>query len=380
MGNTHGEIKARHCQTGEPVSVSWEDGVITRVSSAAAEVPHNLWVAPALFDLQVNGYAGVDFQQDGLTTRDLLHAARMLRRDGCTRFLLTLITDDWTALTARLEHLKSVRSQEPELGSAIAGWHIEGPFLSSEPGFHGAHDPAKMLDPTPERIRKLRKLTGEDPVLLTMAPERRNAIESIRFARSLEMQVSLGHTNASVELLKQAVDAGATAFTHLGNGCHATLDRHDNILWRVFETAGLTVTLIPDGIHVSPPLFRLVHRILPGNSVTYVTDAMSAAGASPGTYSLGKDRFEVGTNRVVRRPGSAYFAGSSLRPVEGMRVAAGMLRTNWQACWQRGAEVSARLMGLRSGLEPGNPAELSLLEEDENQKLTVVQTISRACN
>src|SRR4030095_9113332 len=159
--------------------------------------------------------------------------------------------------TPRLRQLRVRRRQHPEWVGAILGWHIEGPFLSSEPGFHGAHDPAKMLDPTPEMIRNLRRLTGEDPVLLTMAPERKNAIESIRIARSLEMQVSLGHTNASLELLKQAVDAGATAFTHLGNGCHATLDRHDNILWRVFETAGLTVTLISDGIHRSSPLFRL---------------------------------------------------------------------------------------------------------------------------
>ena len=140
---------------------------------------------------------------------------------------------------ARLRHLRDLRPQSEELQSAIAGWHIEGPFLSSEPGFHGAHDPALMLDPTPAHIQELRAITGNDPLLLTMAPERTGALKAIAEATSLGVKVSLGHTNASAEILRKAVQAGATGFTHLGNGCPRELDRHDNILWRVVETPGV---------------------------------------------------------------------------------------------------------------------------------------------
>src|SRR2546421_1231862 len=105
-----------------------------------------------------------------------------------------------------------------------------------------------MLDPTRKHVLELRSLTGDDPVLLTLSPERRDALKAIEVAVSRGMKVSLGHTNASAEVIANAVKAGATAFTHLGNGCPRELDRHDNILWRIFESAGLTVSLIPDRI------------------------------------------------------------------------------------------------------------------------------------
>jgi N-acetylglucosamine-6-phosphate deacetylase len=90
-----------------------------------------------------------------------------------------------------------------------------------------------MLDPTPDRIRALRQTTSSDVVLLTLAPERRGAIEAVALLTSLGMKVSLGHTNAPASCLREAVAAGATGFTHLGNTCPQELDRHDNILWRV---------------------------------------------------------------------------------------------------------------------------------------------------
>src|SRR5437016_8639160 len=110
------------------------------------------------------------------------------------------------------------------------------------------------------------------------------------------MKISLGHTNAPSDILREAIRLGATAFTHLGNGCPRELDRHDNILWRVLETPGLMVSLIPDRIHVSAPLFRLVHRVLDVDSIYYITDAMWAAGAAPGRYRIGKMEVEVGVD------------------------------------------------------------------------------------
>src|ERR1700722_16322413 len=179
-----GEICARDFATGKPVRLRWRNGVIAE-SVAATEAPQDLWVAPGLVDLQINGYGGVDFQQDDLTAGDLLKATRGLRAAGCTRFLLTLIKEEWTKLTARLGHLRTVRAQSEELKRAIVGWHIEGPFLSSEPGFHGAHDSALMVNPTSAHIHELRKITGDDPLLLTMAPERQGVLEAIALATKL---------------------------------------------------------------------------------------------------------------------------------------------------------------------------------------------------
>src|SRR5436189_3101744 len=120
-----GEFTAWHVATRQPVRVRWSQGVITHYEPTASPPTEETWIAPVLVDVQVNGYGGVDFQQDNLSTDVLLSATRQLRAAGCTRFLLTLITDEWPKLTERLRRLRSLRSQSEELWSAIAGWHIE---------------------------------------------------------------------------------------------------------------------------------------------------------------------------------------------------------------------------------------------------------------
>jgi N-acetylglucosamine-6-phosphate deacetylase len=279
----------------------------------------------SFLDPQVNGYGGVDFQRDDLTVEDLRRAVRAWRRDGGSQFLLTLVTDAWPRMLARLRKLRTLRSADTELRDAIEGWHIEGPFLSEKPGFCGAHEPGLMQDAKPENIRELREAGGTDPMVLTLAPERSGAVEAIAQAVGLGLRVSLGHTDASADQLRAAVAAGATGFTHLGNGCPLQLDRHDNIIWRVLDTPGLVVGLIADRVHVGPALFRLIHRILPPERIYYTTDAMAAAGAAAGEFTLGRLRLRVGEDGIVRLPGSSHFAGSALRPSQLRERAAAML-------------------------------------------------------
>jgi N-acetylglucosamine-6-phosphate deacetylase len=369
-----GEVTAWHYRTREPVRVRWLKGVFSELSVASKPPAENIWIAAPLLDLQVNGFGGLDFQQDTLSGRQLLTATNSLRSAGCVRFFPTLVTDDWPKLTSRLRRLVALRAEWPELESAIAGWHIEGPFLSTEPGFHGAHDPTRMCDPTPEKIAELRSITGGDPLLLTLSPERAGAIEAIRFAVSQGIKVSLGHTNASFEIVREAVQAGAAGFTHFGNGCPRELDRHDNIFWRIFETPGLMIGIIPDKIHVSPRLFRLMHRMVPSDKIYYTSDAMAAAGAGPGRYRLGALELEVGPDQVVRQPGKQLFAGSALRPVDGVFRAAEMLGSAWQESWQRFSDAPARFMGINNEITAGERANFCLLRLNKRDELIDLKT------
>src|SRR4051794_3775548 len=116
--NPNGEVHGWHYATRQPICIRWQEGIITHVETAPPPAT-NTWLAPTLFDAQVNGFSGIDFQQDDLTVDDLLVAVRGLRAAGCARFLLTLITDEWPLLTARLRHLRTVRSESPELQAAI---------------------------------------------------------------------------------------------------------------------------------------------------------------------------------------------------------------------------------------------------------------------
>lgn len=370
-------VEGRHYATGEWVTIHHDAVRIRRVEAIPQPAgARERWIAPALFDPQVNGFGGIDFQQDDLTGDHLLTATRALRAAGCTRWLLTLITDDWEKLLARLRQLRALRDASPELRRAIVGWHVEGPFLSAEPGFRGAHDSSVMRDPVPGDMLRLREAAGEEPLLVTLAPERAGALEAIQEARKLGITISLGHTDAPAATLRAAVNAGVGAFTHLANGCPRQLDRHDNILWRVLEIPNLTVSLIPDRIHVSPALFRLIHQLKPAGSIFYTTDAMSAAGMPPGRYPLGRLEVEVGADQVVRQPGQTNFAGSALRPIDGVLRAAEMLGRSWRDVWDRSSTLPARLMGLDSGLQPGFPADLCVMEFDPANQLRELQIIT----
>jgi N-acetylglucosamine-6-phosphate deacetylase len=376
-----GTLEAMDVRTRRLVRVEWSSGLITRcdpLSAASRTSGPPPWIAPPLTDLQVNGFAGTDFQSDAPDLPALLRATEGLRRAGCTRFLLTLITDDWNSILGRLARLRRLRESSPDLRRAIMGWHIEGPFLSSQPGFCGAHEPARMIDPTPAHLTALRGQVADDRLLITLAPERPGAIEAIRHAVSIGITVSLGHTDAPAAVLAEAVAAGATGFTHLGNGCPQLLDRHDNIILRVLNQPGLRVGFIPDGIHVPAGLLRVAHRALPAVAPYYVSDAMSAAGAPPGKYPLGRLELEVGADQVVRRPGSPLFAGSALRPVEGVFRAARMLEGDWQDAWLRFSDHPARWMGLNEGLRPGDPATFCVLHVTDQGDLASLETIDAA--
>ena len=318
---------------------------------------------PPLVDIQVNGFAGVDFQNDCCTRADLERAANGLAAAACSRFFLTLITDRWDRMLTRLKNYRALRAASPLLTRRIAGWHMEGPFMSATPGFHGAHPPEFMEPPTPARLRELKAVTGDDPVLITLAPEWPEAPAAIRCARELGFHVWLGHTDATPAQLAAAVAAGAEGLTHLGNGCPPVWDRHDNITFRALDEPGLRVSIIPDRIHVSPMLFRLFHHALDEARICYTTDAISAAGAGRGIFPLAGMKVEVGADGIVRQPGKANYAGSSLVPLEGVRRAAEMLKRAPKDVWHFFSTQPAAFVGLAPALVAGAPADYCLLHK-----------------
>ncbi|MDP7050402.1 MAG: N-acetylglucosamine-6-phosphate deacetylase [Verrucomicrobiota bacterium] len=364
-----GQIHAWNILDRKPVLAKWDEGRFTQIIATEEPPAEDRWIGPPLLDIQVNGYAGIDFQRDDLSEADLLHAVEQLAQACCNQILLTLVTDDWESMTRRLANAKQHRDTHPALAQAIVGWHIEGPFLSPETGYCGAHPADKMLRPTPERIAELRALTGDDPLLLTMAPEIDGGLSAFAAARELGIRVSIGHTNAPGHILRRVTAGGPVGFTHLGNGCPATLDRADNIVWRALDTPGLTCGLIPDRWHVSPTLFRLIHRLVAPDSIYYTTDAMAAAGAPPGKYRLGQLELEVGPEQIVRLPGTPNLAGSALTPIDGVHRAAEMLDCDWQEVWPRFSQAPARFMGLKEGFTIGSPSNFALIETDSANRI-----------
>jgi N-acetylglucosamine-6-phosphate deacetylase len=278
-------------------------------------------LASSLFDLQVNGYAGVDFQSLALTQADLRRAVDALRAAQTHRILLTFITDELDALAGKFALIEKYRAADPVIAETVCGYHLEGPFMSPEEGYRGAHPGECMRPPDLAAFRRLQDAAGGNIRLLTLAPELPGSAEFIAAVANQKVVVSLGHTNASEEQIDAAIRAGATMITHLGNGTPVTLPRHNNVIQRLLARDELTACLIPDGAHLPPFTVRNFFRAKPRGKVLLTTDAMAAAGAPPGLYRIG--RLEVESrDGVVRAPGSANLAGSCLAPTQGVANAA----------------------------------------------------------
>lgn len=268
--------------------------------------------AAPYFDLQVNGFGGVDFQDENLTQADLRRAVDALRRHGTGGILFTLITDRLEALEAKLAQVENYRAADPAIAAMIAGYHLEGPHLSALPGYHGAHPPELMRPPTAAAFDRLQQAAGGRVRLVTIAPELPGSPDYIRHVTAAGTRVAIGHSAASEAEIDAAIAAGLTMCTHLGNGVPLELPRHDNVIQRLLARDELAAVFIPDGLHLPPAVLRNFVRAKPAAKVLFTTDGMAAAGAGPGRYRIGRLAIEVGTDGVVREPGRRNFAGSSL--------------------------------------------------------------------
>lgn len=273
---------------------------------------HDTLRATELFDFQVNGFAGVDFQSTDLKLEDVAQAVTALRRHRTAAILFTLITDGVDTLCRKLERIESFRRRDERIAAVVRGYHLEGPWISTEPGYHGAHPVERVSTPTLADYCRLRDAAGGRLRLITLAPEVGGCLPIIEAATSDGIRIGLGHTNASEQDIDAAVGAGATLATHVGNAVPLHLHRHDNVMQRLLARDELIACLIPDGLHLPPFVLKNFYRAKPKNRVFFTTDCMAAAGAPPGQYTIGTHVVEVAEDGIVRLPGEKRFAGSSL--------------------------------------------------------------------
>lgn len=264
------------------------------------------------FDLQVNGYAGVDFNRDGIAADDFRRACEALAAHGVEGVLATIITADLDAMCRRLQAIVRAREADAAVRATIAGIHIEGPFLPPLEGYIGAHPISCALPASVEAANRLLDASAGLARIVTLAPECDANFAVTRYLASRGVVVAAGHSNASLDELRGAIDAGLSMFTHLGNGCPALLPRHDNIVQRVLSLSDkLWISFIADGIHIPPFALRNYLQVTGMERAIVVTDAMAAAGMGRGRFTIGAMEVEVGDDRAARIPGTDNLAGSA---------------------------------------------------------------------
>jgi len=265
------------------------------------------------FDLQVNGYGGVDFNQGDLSADKLHQACAKLREDGVEGILATFITETVDVMYRRVARLADLRNRDPLAREVIAGIHVEGPFISPVTGFVGAHPKDAVLPATPEVAAKLLDAGAGLVRLVTLAPESDDGFRTTSFLAKQDVRVAAGHTDASIDQLRGACDAGLSLFTHLGNGCPMQMHRHDNIIQRALHLRErLWICFIADGVHVPFVALRNYIDLIGINRVVVVTDAVAPAGMGPGRYRLSRWDLLIGEDMVARAPDGSHFVGSAI--------------------------------------------------------------------
>lgn len=274
------------------------------------------WRSPALVDLQVNGFAGIDFNDPAVTADQVDRACEAMEATGVGLCLPTIITSSYDHFAA------CARAITTATHPAIAGIHMEGPYISTQDGYRGAHPLSQVQAASADDFARRQDAADGHIRLVTVAPEAPGALALIEHLVAGDIRVALGHTAASTQQLADAASAGATLATHLGNGCPAVLPRHPNVIWDQLADDRLLASLIVDGHHLPPCTVKVMVRAKSPARCLLVTDAMMAAAGGPGRYRLGDLDVEVSPEGRVAAPGSATLAGSALTLDRGVQLLA----------------------------------------------------------
>ncbi len=367
-----------HPGTAQSLDIEIEDGIIQRVGQAAG--PVECFISPGWIDLQVNGFAGVDYNDPQTSTEEIARSIEVQRSTGVARIYPTVITGSFADMSGSLHNLAAARNSLSE-GGAMLGFHVEGPWISPHDGPRGAHPVDHVRAPSIEEFNRLQDAAEGNIRLLTLSPEYLESAEVIEYMAREGVVVSIGHTNASGAQIADAIAAGATMSTHLGNGAHASLPRHENYIMNQMAADSLFAGLIIDGIHL-PTSFVKVALRAKGLALSFlVTDAVAPAHCPPGIYQIGEQQVELLPEQRVELTSSRRLAGSALSMDRGVETVMRMTGISLFEATQLATTNPAKAMGLSDRscyLEAGQAADFTLFQVEDDGGLTVKQTLACA--
>ena len=357
-------IIARHYADGRWVELVVRGGTIA--SARATEGPESPdpeddWIAPAFWDIQLNGRWGHSFSGPGLTVEQVAEIVRAQAALGTARVCPTLITATIPELLHGLRTIAAACDRFPDVTARTIGIHLEGPFISERDGYRGAHPAAAIRDPDWELFQQFQEASGGRVVLITLAPERPGSMDFIAGAAARGVVVAIGHTAADGPTIRAAVDAGARLSTHLGNGIASTLPRHPNPIWEQAAHDALSASFIADGHHLDLRTLRVLARAKGPSRTILVSDASPLAGLPPGTYG----EWAVDPSGKIVVAGTPYLAGSNQGLEVGVRNL--LLATGWDLADVLAAATThpARLLGSSEpSLEAGEAASFIRFRRD----------------
>jgi len=361
------QLFARRYDTGAPVRLEIAHGKIARVtpSSTGEEAQSQWpWIAPGLFDLQVNGYGGQEFSSADLLPEAVAAIVRQYDAFGVTRCCPTLFTQSFEVMEHSLRTIAAACEAWPEVARRIAGLHVEGPYLSPADGPRGAHPLAHCRPPDWDEFQRFQEAAEGRIRILTMAVEFDGSPAFIDRVAKSGVIVAIGHTAADSDQIRAAVDAGARLSTHLGNGAHPMIPRHPNYIWDQLAEDRLQASLIVDGHHLPPPVVKSLVRAKTAERCILISDISGLAGLPPGRYQANHAEVEIlPDGRLVVAGQRRILAGASRPLGAGIANVMHFAGVSLADAVQMAVHHPANLLGLDPGaLAPGDPADLVLFD------------------
>jgi N-acetylglucosamine-6-phosphate deacetylase len=360
-------VSGRHYQTHRPVRIEVAGGKIVATRDLAEDpaAPIGLpWIAPGFIDLQCNGYGGQEFSAASLSAERVAQIAAAQPAFGVTQFCPTVTTAAFDTIVHAMRTVDAACRAATEVDYAVAGIHLEGPYIASEDGPRGAHPLEHCRPPDWNEFARFQDAAGGRIRLVTLSPEYPQAPQFIARAVTSGVVVAIGHMAATSVQIRAAVDAGATLSTHLGNGAHRSLRRHPNYLWDQMAEDRLAASLIVDGHHLPAEVVQSLVRAKTPQRCILISDLSGLAGLPPGRYATQLCELEIlDDGRLVIAGQDQLLAGASAPIGVGVANVMRFAGVDLATAVQMASHHPARLLGRSEiNLRPGDAADATLFE------------------
>lgn len=341
------KIKCIDCLTNKAVELDLVNNDQQLVEYLSKQGEGELFVGPGLTDIQINGFAGVDFNTFPITEEGMLKAINVLIAEGVTTIFPTVITNSDASIIALLNNINQLCKDNPAIEPYIGGIHLEGPFISTSDQARGAHDLQYIKAPDWELFQTFQKASGNRIRIVTICPEWDSSVSFIEKCVDNDIVVALGHTNASPEHVKRAVKAGASLSTHLGNGAPLMLPRNSNFIFEQLAQDSLYASLIADGFHLPESFMKIALQIKKERAIL-VSDSTMFAGMPSGVYEShigGKVMLEE-NGRLCMHSNPELMAGAALSVLACMNTILKAKLSNVKKTWELASTNANRLVGI----------------------------------
>lgn len=372
-------LRGIHYKTGQIIECNIRNKQIHYINDKKNENKDNSIIAPGLIDLQINGYKGFDFNEGKLSSEEWHQVTQELFAVGVTTYFPTVITNSFERLSKILEtHVNNIPNEFLENG-IVGGFHLEGPYISPEDGPRGAHERKFVRPPDWEEFLKLQEKAQGSIKIVTISAEWPSSISFIKKAVNSGVIVALGHTAANTKQIREAVSAGATMSTHLGNGAHISLPRHPNYIWDQLAEEDLWTTIIADGHHLPENVIKVINKVK-NERMILVSDSVKLAGMEPGNYSttVGGEVTLTEEYRLYLKGDSRLLAGSAQNLLQGIQNLNRLKICDLSEAWNKASIYPAKVMNLpqAKGLTEGAPADV-VIYDYQNEDIVISKVLKQ---